>query len=156
QLEVTLTAQEDPTWPLDDRGFLFTEDVFLERADSIGGALAMGVSETQNFIMQIYGNLRGIITRRISHKLVCGPIMIGKAAFVFAEHPSHFLLFIGIISVNLAVFNFLPIPVLDGGHMVFLLYEKLRGKPAPELVRTAATFVGVGFILLLMCFVIFQ
>ena len=45
------------------------------------------------------------------------------------------------ISVNLAVVNFLPIPVLDGGHMVFLIYEKMRGKPASESVRAVATYL---------------
>ena len=52
-----------------------------------------------------------------------------------------FIFFLGMISVNLAVINFLPIPVLDGGHFVFLLYEGLRGKPAPEKVRIATTYV---------------
>ena len=46
-----------------------------------------------------------------------------------------FVFFLGLISINLAVVNFLPIPVLDGGHMVFLIYEKIRGKPASEGVR---------------------
>ena len=63
-----------------------------------------------------------------------------------------FILFLGMISVNLAVVNFLPIPVLDGGHMVFLLYEKLRGKPASEGVRVGATYAGL---LLLGCLMIF-
>jgi regulator of sigma E protease len=57
------------------------------------------------------------------------------------------------ISVNLAVINFLPIPLLDGGHMVFLVYEKLRGKPASEGVRIAATYVGLAFIACLILLV---
>ncbi|HZT81812.1 MAG TPA: site-2 protease family protein, partial [Gemmataceae bacterium] len=66
-----------------------------------------------------------------------------------------FFLFLGMISINLAVINFLPIPVLDGGHMVFLVYEKLRGRPASEHVRLAATYLGLLFILSLMAFVIY-
>ena len=50
--------------------------------------------------------------------------------------------------------NFLPIPVLDGGHMVFLIYEKIRGKPASEGVRVGLTYVGLALILGLMIFVI--
>jgi regulator of sigma E protease len=53
------------------------------------------------------------------------------------------------------VINFLPIPVLDGGHMVFLIYEKLRGKPASEAVRVGATYAGLALILSLMVFVIY-
>ena len=66
-----------------------------------------------------------------------------------------FVFFLGLISINLAVVNFLPIPVLDGGHMVFLIYEKLRGKPASEQVRIASFYVGLLLILSLMCLVIY-
>ena len=62
---------------------------------------------------------------------------------------------LGIIGVNLAVINFLPIPVLDGGHMVFLIYEWIRGKPAPETIRIGATYVGLAVILSLMILVIY-
>ena len=55
--------------------------------------------------------------------------------------------------VNLAVVNFLPIPLLDGGHMVFLIYEKIRGKPASEQVRNIAAYIGLGLLLALMVFV---
>jgi regulator of sigma E protease len=63
---------------------------------------------------------------------------------------------LGIISINLAVVNFLPIPILDGGHMVFLLYEWVRGKPPPESVRNVATIIGLVLILSLMMFVFYQ
>ena len=66
-----------------------------------------------------------------------------------------FLFFLGLISVNLAVINFLPIPVLDGGHMVFLIYEKIRGKPASEAVRSGATCAGLLMLASLMLFVLF-
>ena len=66
------------------------------------------------------------------------------------------MFFLGLISINLAVVNFLPIPILDGGHMVFLIYEKLRGKPASEGVRVWATYAGLAMIGCLMIFVIYQ
>jgi regulator of sigma E protease len=52
------------------------------------------------------------------------------------------------------VLNFLPIPLLDGGHMVFLLYEGIRGKPASEKVIIAFTYAGLVFLLSLMLFVL--
>ena len=61
-------------------------------------------------------------------------------------------MFLAVININLAVVNFLPIPVLDGGHMVFLTYEKLRGKPPSDQVRFIATIVGLVFVLCLMVF----
>lgn len=61
----------------------------------------------------------------------------------------------GLISINLAVVNFLPIPILDGGHMVFLIYEKIRGRPASEMFRVVATYIGLAMIGCLMLFVLY-
>ena len=58
------------------------------------------------------------------------------------------------LSANLAVINFLPIPMLDGGHMVFLAYEGIRGRPASEKLVVALHTVGFMFIITLMLFVI--
>jgi regulator of sigma E protease len=154
--ELTVTAVEDKTWPMDDRGLFFMPDERIVKADTLGEALSLGILKTKNFIDQILGNLRSIATGRVSLKVFGGPIMIAQAGFQFAENIYRFLVFLGIIGVNLAVVNFLPIPVLDGGHMVFLIYEKLRGKPAPERLRVAATLVGVALILVLMVFITYQ
>jgi regulator of sigma E protease len=59
------------------------------------------------------------------------------------------------ISVNLAVVNFLPVPVLDGGHMVFLILEKILGRPVPERVFAFAMYAGLFLILCLMVYVLF-
>src|SRR5437870_13169442 len=94
-----------------------------------------------------------IITRTISVDNLGGPVTIARVAYKIAGMDFwEFVFFLGLISVNLAVLNFLPIPVLDGGHMVFLVYEKLRGKPASEGVRIGATYAGL---LLLGCLMIF-
>jgi regulator of sigma E protease len=63
------------------------------------------------------------------------------------------LIFLTLLSANLAVINFLPIPVLDGGHFVLLLYEGIRGKPADERVQEILTWIGLIFLLSLMVFV---
>src|SRR5262249_10133209 len=103
--------------------------------------------------VRIYMNLRAVVTRRVSVKLFGGPILIAQAAYESAEQSVYKLvLFLGIISINLAVINFLPIPVLDGGHVVFFIYEKLRGGPASEGVRSIATYAGLAVILSLMAF----
>ena len=60
-----------------------------------------------------------------------------------------------IISINLAIVNFLPIPVLDGGHMVFLIYEKICSRPASKQIRIATTYLGLALIVSLMVFVIY-
>ena len=65
-------------------------------------------------------------------------------------------MFLGILSVSLSVLNFLPIPVLDGGHFVFLCWEGIRGKPPSERVVVTATYVGLAFVLSLMVFVLYM
>lgn len=155
-LEVTIIPTPDKTWAVDDRGWILMTDTQLEKADSIGMAVRMGSDTTLSFIGQIFGNLWSVGTGRLSYENFGGPIMIGSVAFsVAGVNMYQFILFLGIISVNLAVINFLPIPVLDGGHMVFLFWEGLRGKPASESVRVVATYVGLGLIVSLMLFVIY-
>jgi regulator of sigma E protease len=154
--EVTLTAEPDTTWPVVDRGWIFLEDTRLQKADNVMHAIVMGWNRTVDFILMIYQNLHRVVTGRVSIKNFGGPIQIANAAFNIAGiNMYQFLLFLGIISVNLAVINFLPIPLLDGGHMAFLIYEKIRGKPAPERAFAAANFVGIAVIASLMIFVFY-
>lgn len=70
------------------------------------------------------------------------------------EGPAKLLLFLTLLSANLAVLNFLPIPVLDGGHFVLLCYEGIRGKPANESVQTILAYIGLALILALMVWVL--
>ena len=121
---------------------------------AVADAIGLGIKKTYRLIVQVYLYLRAIFTGRISYKLTGGPILIAQAAYESAERSFYqLILFLGIISVNLAVINFLPIPVLDGGHMVFLIYEKLRGAPASEPVRAIATWAGLAVIGSVMIFI---
>ncbi len=151
--EVILKAVPDTTWPLEERGLLLQPDRRLQKADSVGQALTYGVDQTWSFLKQMYLNLRSLFTGRVSVDTLGGPIELARQTFAAAENMYTLVLFLGMISLNLAVVNFLPIPVLDGGHMVFLLYEKLRGRPPSETVRMVATYVGLILILGLMLFV---
>ena len=63
------------------------------------------------------------------------------------------LLFLTLLSANLAILNFLPIPALDGGHMVFLAAEGVTGKPVDERLQGTLTLIGVACLLALMVFV---
>jgi regulator of sigma E protease len=84
-----------------------------------------------------------------------GPGTIAVAAGGAASQGlSSLLVFLTMLSANLAVINFLPIPLLDGGHMVFLMYEGIRGRPANERVVLALHMAGFVFIIGLMLFVI--
>ncbi|MBX3413070.1 MAG: site-2 protease family protein [Pirellulales bacterium] len=124
------------------------------KADSLGAAAGFALTETKDAVLQVYRFIRGLAKRHLSVKLLGGPISIATAAGMSAfEGPSELLLFLTMLSANLAVVNFLPIPLLDGGHMVLLLWEGIRGKPASERVTIALQYVGLCFILSLMLFV---
>jgi regulator of sigma E protease len=155
ELEIAVTPIIDRTWPLDDRGLYFAPDTRIERAGNVMEAIEMGFRDTRRSMVQIYLQLRGFIAGTISVENLGGPVAITTTAYRVAQYDFwEFVFFLGLISVNLAVLNFLPIPVLDGGHMVFLIYEKLRGKPASEGVRIGATYAGLLLIGCLMIFVL--
>lgn len=139
------------------RGFK-TEDLRkIQKAESMGEAFSMGFGRTWKNVLQIYLTLRGLFTGTISVKEMQGPLGIANVAYKVAEQGfSEMMVFLGFLSVNLAVLNFLPIPVLDGGHMVFLTYEAVAGKKPSEKVLIAAQYVGLIMILTLMVFVLGQ
>jgi regulator of sigma E protease len=155
-LEIPLQLGQDKDWEVDDRGLEFIGDWRLRKADNIGDALAVGSRRTLDFIIGIYGNLRGLVTQRVSTDAMTGPLGLAEAAYLLADQDFfQYIIFLGIISLNLAIVNFLPIPVLDGGHMAFLIYEKLMSRPASRQVRIATTYLGLAMILSLMGFVIY-
>ncbi len=155
-IEYTLKGRQDANWPVDDRGLIFQLDFQTHQAADIGDALNLGARRTVRFIKDIYMNLYSIVIGRVSPKTMSGPLTIASASYRLAgEDFWQFLLFLGMISVNLAVVNFLPIPVLDGGHMVFLILEKILGRPVPERVFAFAMYTGFFLILSLMAYVIY-
>jgi regulator of sigma E protease len=152
--EIELVAERDPNWASDYQGLLMVPEMRLLKANSLLGAVAAGVNETWNFIRMMYLNLKSLFTGRISTDTLGGPIEIAALTFSIAEDPYLLIMWLGIISINLAVVNFLPIPILDGGHMVFLIYELFRGRPPSQAVQAVATYVGLFLILSLLVFVV--
>ena len=137
-----------------DRGLVFEPVYEIVRAGSFFDALSRGSRKAFENLSLVYRFLHKLTSNQISPRLLGGPIEIAKQAGKSAEEGfSHFLLFLTMLSANLAVVNFLPIPVLDGGHMVFLVYEWIRGKPPSEKVVAVLSYLGLALILSLMMFV---
>ncbi len=153
--EIAVKGAADPKHGLADRGLRFEYEERLQTADGAASALRMGWYRTWRFVVTVYQNLYGMVAGRISTETLSGPLTIATVSYRFAgEDFWQFLLFIGMISVNLAVVNFLPIPVLDGGHMVFLIYEKVFGRPLPQRLFEYLMWAGLVMILLLFVYVI--
>jgi len=141
-------------WYNPNRGLLFTQKETLRQATSFGDAIVLGAQETWDSLTMIF-QLLGKLGSQVSPKALGGPVSIAVMAYHSAsEGLSDLLIFLTVIGANLAVINFLPIPVLDGGHMVFLAYEGIRGKPPGERIHLALSYLGLLFILGLMVFVL--
>src|SRR5262249_10170551 len=153
--EVLLIAEKDQEWPMVNRGFRLMNQTQLHQAKDLGEAISLGFGKALYYVKQIYRQLSALLTGKLSWKNMSGPIGIAGTAYPAADTDFYVLiLFLGIISVNLAVVNFLPIPILDGGHMVFLIYEWVRGKPASQAIFAIANYTGLFVIASLMLFVI--
>jgi regulator of sigma E protease len=122
-------------------------------------AFTLGVQQTGRVLWSVYRTLQSMLSPggNVSMKDVSGPVGIVRAAVQQAEtSQSDLLFFLAYISVNLAVINFVPLPVVDGGLMLFLILEKLRGKPLGLKVQVVTTLVGLGLIVLCFVLVTFQ
>jgi len=121
------------------------------RPAGVGEALAHGWGSTVYWSRAVVQFLGDLVTGRSSAREVGGPIMIGQISGQAARAGFWQLLsFMAIISINLAIFNLLPIPVLDGGHLLFLGIEAVRGRALSVEQRLRFTTVGMVFVVGLM------
>lgn len=99
-------------------------------------------------VMHLTGSsLTGMISGRVSTKALSGPVSIASAAGNSASRGvGWYFFFLGILSISLGIFNLIPIPMLDGGQMVGVLVELLRGHPATPGERAAGVLAGLGLI----------
>lgn len=154
----TATATLEPA-PADDqfavpRGFIFSRVQRMQVASSLGEQLQSGYERTKSSLGMVFRFL-GKLGTQVPFTALGGPVTIAKAAGYSAfEGVGKLLLFLTMLSANLAVINFLPIPLLDGGHMVFLGWEGIRGRPASEKFVVALHTVGFVCIISLMVFVL--
>ena len=150
----TLELAVASDWFVVDRGLINGAQITTARATSLNEAMTMGWQETKDAVLQVYSFLRRIGTQ-VSPYLLGGPMTIagaaGDAAF---QGVAQLLIFLTMLSANLAVINFLPIPLLDGGHMVFLILEGILRRPVSEKVVVAFHYLGFVFIISLMVFVL--
>jgi len=116
-----------------------------------------GLEETRDLIVQFYITLQRMFGGSVSAKNMMGPLGIGKAGLGFASRGMDYLIwFLAMISANLAVVNFLPIPIVDGGLFLFLLIEKFQGRPLSPRVQSIAQLVGIALIASVFIFVTYQ
>ena len=124
---------------------------------SLPKAFYASLSQTWEIIRLTGLGVAKMVSGAVSTKELGGPILIAQIAGRTAEQgASSLLAFIAFISINLAILNFLPIPVLDGGHLMFFTIEAIRRRPVSIKTREIAQQFGMAVILLLMILVFYN
>jgi regulator of sigma E protease len=125
------------------------EPIYVTR--SAGGnpakAVAMGFEETKKLILMTYLTIDRLIRGSVGVEQLRGPVGIVHLGTKIADRGFIYLVFLlAVVSVNLAVINFLPLPIVDGGLFLFLIYEKVKGKPPSVAFQNAAFIFGLFLI----------
>lgn len=132
-------------------GDVYTKDlnIFQSFSESLNQTYQITVLTIKGVVKLIQGT--------VSPKTLGGPIMIAQMAGQQAkEGVANLTFFIALISINLAILNFLPIPVLDGGHLLFFFIEAVIGRPVSIKVREIAQQAGIFVLILLMIYVFYN
>ncbi len=120
-------------------------------------ALVQGVVETWKIARLTLVSFVKLVERVIPAKTLGGPIMIAQMAGQQAKAGLlNLLYFMGIISINLGILNLFPVPILDGGHIVFILIEMVRGKPVSVRKMEIAQQIGLFILISLMVYVFYN
>jgi regulator of sigma E protease len=141
-------------------GVLPSQAALGQRFEQLGlsESVQAGMAQTVGITTTYFGFIGKLFTGQESFKEnVGGPLMIAKASKEAGDRGGReFWGFVAFLSIALAVFNILPIPALDGGHLVFLAYEAVARREPSLKVRMVVQQVGLALILALMVFVIFN
>ena len=152
--KITTTASKD--FFLHTRGIILSQLQNTYTSPTWGDAIAVGSYQTWYDASRVWRFLKKLVSGKISASNLGGPGTIAMAATSEATRgTSRLLLFLTLLSANLAIVNFLPIPVLDGGHMLFLAYEGIFRRPVSEKAQILLTYAGLILILALMLFVVY-
>ncbi len=123
----------------------------------LGESVIESVRQTYNIAELTVVSIAKLIKGKISTKTIGGPIMIAELAGQQArEGALNFVFLIALLSINLAIINFLPIPVLDGGHILFFLIEIVIGRPVNIRTREIAQQAGIFILIMLMILVFYN
>jgi len=114
-------------------------------------AVPVAIRETAHATADSLGMLKRLVTGQASLKNVSGPVTIARVANASAKRGTDwFLYFLAAMSLSLAILNLLPIPILDGGHLLYYLIELIKGSPLSERAMAAGQYVGLAVLAGLM------
>jgi regulator of sigma E protease len=118
------------------------------------GQAIMKTWDTSIFSLKMLGKM---VVGEVSLKNLSGPITIADYAGQSAQNGwISYLVFLALISISLGVLNLLPIPLLDGGHLMYYIVEVFKGAPVSEMTMEIGQRVGMGLLLLMMAFALYN
>lgn len=133
------------------------EHMLVERSYGLFSGALQGLQQTWTMSSMTLMSIKKMLLGELSAKNLSGPISIAKVAGASAESGLRsFLHFMAYLSISLGVLNLLPVPVLDGGHLLFYTAEWIRGRPLSERIQAFAMQLGMAMVLGLMVFALFN
>ena len=145
-------STENFSW---ERGIMFAPLERVHQANGWGDAFHLGIRRTGQDMSRVGQTIGWIAGGKASVADLGGPVMIIKVAKdEAAVDVTRLLLFLTMLSANLAIINFLPIPILDGGHFVFLTIELIRRKPVSERIQVSLSMIFLVALLGFMLFIV--
>lgn len=159
RLTLTVTPENRPTADGFSNGYLgvapkfenWPKDYVFNHQYGILPALNKAIVKTYELIAMSFQTIGKLITGVIGLDNLSGPISIAQGAGISAQSGVvYFISFLALISVNLGVVNLLPLPILDGGHLMYFLIELIRGKPVSERVQEIGFRIGAFALLMIM------
>jgi regulator of sigma E protease len=133
------------------------KDLLTELRYSPGVALAKSLGKTWDMSVLTVRMLWGMVSGRVSVSNISGPISIAK----YAGYSAHvggvaFLTFLAIVSLSLGVLNLLPVPALDGGHLLYYIIEFVKGSPLSDAAQALGQRIGIAILLIIMAVALYN
>jgi len=136
---------------------VFQVEQFVDKADGPLSAINRGLVKSRTTMLQTYLTFLRLFQGSVKVEHLKGPVGIAHLGTMIASQGwVRVLFFMAMISINLAVINFLPLPIVDGGQFLMLLYEGIRGKPVSIVFQNVTTLAGLALIGTIFIFVTFN
>lgn len=148
----TIEPQKNEKNAVGSIGVKFREKTVVKKYGLLGSCV-VGTKKAIINVQRLYLTIKGFFSQRLSPKNVGGFILIAQASYESAKVGfGKLVYFLGILSLQLAILNILPIPVLDGGHLMFLAIERIKGSPVSQRTLSIAQYIGFAIIITLVIY----
>ena len=157
QVAIALYESPEGQEQMADIGRLGIERFYLDRDVGFLKSIDLGMRQTATLTLVITNTVKSLITGKESIKALGGPLMIAKMTDDFRRTgTAEFIFFVAFLSLNLGFMNLLPVPVLDGGHLLILMVEGMSRKQLPVKARIVIQQIGMALLLVLVAVILYN